>query len=90
MRRGVNAEVVLGACVVLAGLLLMFVWIPLDTETGIIEKVRSRREVGDAMAPTVAAGLLCFSGLLLCRGAGPGQRHRALEQLVDLPDVAVG
>ncbi len=66
MKRGINAEVLLGAGIVLLGLFVMLVWIPLDTETGIIEKVRSRQEVGDAMAPTLAAALFVFAGLLLC------------------------
>ncbi len=65
MKRGINAEVLLGAGILVLGLLVMLVWIPMDTESGIIEKVRSRREVGDAMAPTIAAALFAFSGLLL-------------------------
>lgn len=42
-----------------------FVWIPLDTETGILEKVRSRTLIGDALAPTVAAFFVGVGGVLL-------------------------
>ncbi len=42
-----------------------FVWIPLDTQTGLIEKVRGRQIIGDALAPTIAAGFLLLGGLLL-------------------------
>lgn len=51
-------------CVVLA-LVLIFIWIPLDTKTGIVEKVRGRSVIGDALAPTVAAGFVLLGGLLL-------------------------
>ncbi len=41
------------------------VWVPLDTETGLIEKVRRQINIGDALAPTVAAFFVGFGGLLL-------------------------
>lgn len=44
---------------------ILFVWIPLDVETGIIEKVRRQKELGDAFAPFVAALLIGLGGLLL-------------------------
>lgn len=53
---------------VVFALLLLFVWIPLDTETGIVEKIRRRLEIGDAMAPTLAASILLVAGLLLWLG----------------------
>lgn len=43
----------------------LFAWIPLDTQTGIIEKVRRQVAIGDALAPTVAAGFLILGGGLL-------------------------
>lgn len=39
----------------LASLLTLFVWIPLDIETGVIETFRRRVTIGDAMAPTIMA-----------------------------------
>ncbi len=45
--------------------IILFVWIPLDVETGIIEKVRRQKELGDAFAPFVAALIIGLGGLLL-------------------------
>lgn len=45
--------------------LVAFVWIPLDVETGLIEKVRRRTVIGDALAPTVAAFFVGVGGVLL-------------------------
>ena len=39
----------------LASLLTLFVWIPLDIETGVVETFRRRVTIGDAMAPTIMA-----------------------------------
>ena len=54
----------LGLFFALAALLVIFVWIPLDTETGIVEKVRRRLTIGDALGPTVAGVFLLLGGLL--------------------------
>ncbi|WP_299292900.1 hypothetical protein [uncultured Tateyamaria sp.] len=51
--------------------LCITVWIPLDTDTGLIEKVRRRVEIGDALAPTVAAVFVLMGGLLLALAPGP-------------------
>lgn len=42
-----------------------FVWVPLDVETGLIEKVRRQTNIGDALAPTVAAFFVGLGGVLL-------------------------
>ena len=72
----INANLLLGLLTVAVSLLILFVWIPLDVETGVLEKVRRRMQIGDAMAPSVAAALLGLSGLLLLlesrRQAGAG------------------
>ncbi|MEM9603114.1 MAG: hypothetical protein AAGA11_09640 [Pseudomonadota bacterium] len=57
---------ILGAVCLVFALVLAFIWIPLDAETGLIEKARRRLVIGDGLAPTVAAGLLAVSGLWLC------------------------
>lgn len=59
-----NAQWVGAICVVLA-LAILFIWIPLDVESGILEKVRRRVEIGDAMAPTLAGSIILIAGLLL-------------------------
>ena len=51
-------------CIALA-VLLIFIWIPLDTDSGIVEKVRGRFAIGDALAPTIAAGFILIGGVLL-------------------------
>jgi len=58
-------DLVLGVAIMAFAGLIGFVWIPLDIETGIFEKVRRRTEIGDAFAPALAAGLLALGGLLL-------------------------
>lgn len=44
---------------------MLFIWIPLDVASGIVETVRSRNVIGDALAPTVTAVLFIVSGTLL-------------------------
>lgn len=49
----------------LAALFIIFVWVPLDTGTGLVEKVRRKYTIGDALAPTVAGVILLIGGMLL-------------------------
>ena len=35
----------------LAALFIIFVWVPMDTGTGLVEKVRRKYTIGDALAP---------------------------------------
>lgn len=55
----------LGILALLLCCAIVFVWIPLDVETGIIEKVRRQVRLGDAFAPTLAALLIGLGGILL-------------------------
>ena len=48
-----------------AACVIIFVWIPLDSGTGYIEKVRRQVNIGDALAPTLAASFVLLGGLLL-------------------------
>ena len=50
---------------ILAALLIIFLWVPMDTGTGLVEKVRRKYTIGDALAPTVAAAILLMGGVLL-------------------------
>ncbi|MFN3147814.1 MAG: hypothetical protein ACE368_22505 [Paracoccaceae bacterium] len=45
-------------------LLVIFVWVPLDTGTGFVEKVRRRYTIGDALGPTVAAIVIAVGAVL--------------------------
>ena len=50
---------------ILAALLIIFIWVPMDTGTGLVEKVRRKYTIGDALAPTVAGVILLMGGVLL-------------------------
>lgn len=55
----------LAAFFVAASGFTLFVWIPLDIETGVIETFRRRVSIGDAMAPTVMAAAILFVSILM-------------------------
>jgi len=56
---------VLGIGCIAASLTAIFLWIPSDTSTGLVETVRRQVSVGDALAPTVAAGFVLAGGALV-------------------------
>jgi hypothetical protein len=60
-----NPNFVLGIIVLLAAALAIFVWVPLDTGSGLIQHVRGQEKIGDAMAPTVVLCVLGVAGALL-------------------------
>jgi hypothetical protein len=60
-----NVDRLIGLGFVVLALIIIIIWIPLDVETGILEKARRRIEIGDAMAPTLAACIMLVAGLLL-------------------------
>ena len=66
---GVNppsrSNLILGLICLAFAAVTIFVWVPLDTDTGIVEKVRGRYGIGDALAPTVAALFIALGGLVL-------------------------
>lgn len=55
----------LGLIFIVFSLLLIFVWIPLDVETGYLEKVRRAVVLGDSLGPALAGGIMLLGGLLL-------------------------
>lgn len=61
-----RANLWLGAVCVLAALLVGLLWIPLDTGTGMIERVRRQTATGDSLAPSVTAIIVATGGLSLC------------------------
>ena len=65
MERVSRSNLILGLLILAFAVVLLLVWIPLDTQTGIIEKVRRQVTIGDALAPTVAAIFLVLGGGLL-------------------------
>ena len=61
----INSDFLLGIGGLVVGCLILFVWIPLDVETGLIEKVRSRVVIGDSLAPSLAGLVLIVAALML-------------------------
>tara|TARA_R110002126_G_scaffold191205_1_gene339323 strand:+ start:4475 stop:5029 length:555 start_codon:yes stop_codon:yes gene_type:complete len=64
MRRNYT-DLALGLGVLLLALLAIFAWIPNDSATAAIMKVRGRVSIGDAMAPIAAFVLVAVAGLLI-------------------------
>lgn len=64
LKQKFNSDFFLGLGGLAAGGLILFVWIPLDVDTGLIEKVRSQVVIGDSLAPSLAAFVLVVGGLL--------------------------
>ena len=58
-------NLILGLSILIFGLVVVFLWVPADTETGIFEKVRRKFEIGDGFAPTLSGLVLILSGMLL-------------------------
>ena len=76
MRSLDRANLILGLVVVLAALVVAFLWVPMDTTTGLVEKVRRRVTIGDALAPTIAAGFLGLGGFLVLAFERPVNARR--------------
>ncbi len=60
-----NSNAVLGGLCVLAAALVAFVWVPLDVDSGVVEQVRRRVQIGDSLAPITAAVFIAIGGLVL-------------------------
>lgn len=68
MRGRVNQDVILGALALLFGCLIVFYWAPVDSDTGLAEKIRGRWSIGDALAPTVAGVVIAGAGVFIAFG----------------------
>lgn len=64
-----RAEVRVGVAFLVLALVVLGVWIPLDTETGWVEMLRRRLVIGDALAPSLAAMLVGLGGLFVIANA---------------------
>ncbi len=80
---GPKTNLILGLAITVFALALVFVWIPLDTDTGLVEKVRRQVTIGDSLAPTVAGLFLLIGGglLMLFERNAPDQRELAISSL---------
>lgn len=65
MKPKASADFWLALCFLLFAALLVFVWAPLDTGTGIVEKVRRKFVIGDALGPTVAGAVIAIGAMLV-------------------------
>jgi len=79
MKRNLNKDHALAlGCAVLA-LVIALAWVPLDTDSGILETVRRRVSIGDSAAPTLAAGFVLLGALLLALEARRGAHEITIE-----------
>lgn len=65
MLKSLSSDRWLGLFFITFSLALIFIWIPLDVETGYLEKVRRSVILGDSLAPTVAGLIMLLGGLML-------------------------
>lgn len=63
--RKLSANRALGLACIAFALLVALLWIPLDTETWLVERKRGRYIVGDSLAPTLAAAFVLLAGFML-------------------------
>lgn len=56
---------ILGLVIVAFALFTVTVWIPLDTDTGLVEEIRRQVTIGDALAPSIAGVFLLLGGAML-------------------------
>lgn len=89
MTRKRRSNLLLALVCIAFALVLLFVWIPLDTDTGILEKARRRWVIGDALAPSVAALFILLGGLVLLafERNDPDQPTLSAAQLVFMARV---
>lgn len=68
MKPRTSAEIGLALFFLVFATLLVFVWAPFDTDTGLVERVRRKFVIGDALGPTVAGAIIAMgAGLVLLR-----------------------
>lgn len=58
-------NIYIGVGALLLALVGLFIWVPHDTGTGLIVRVRRQVSIGDAFAPSIAFALLAIGGAIL-------------------------
>jgi len=71
-----RADLALATLAIISALVAIFLWIPADSASGLIETVRRQTRVGDALGPTVAASFIVLGGVLTL--ARPGRSTACL------------
>ncbi|MEL7165372.1 MAG: hypothetical protein AAGL96_07835 [Pseudomonadota bacterium] len=72
MKPGRLADTWLALLFLTFALVLILIWVPLDTGTGLVEKVRRNLVVGDALGPTVAGAVIAVGAAMLLLKPGHG------------------
>ena len=94
MKPSKSADMRLALFFLCFAILLIFVWVPLDTGTGLVETVRRKFVIGDALAPTVAGVVIAIgAGFAMLRptesGSLTGQNTRWMISLLGLFAVSL-
>lgn len=76
MGRFDRANLILGLAFVAIALVIALLWAPMDSATGLIEKVRRQVTIGDALAPTLAATFLLVGGAMVALFETPSNAMR--------------
>lgn len=71
-----HPNTILGLIAIVFAVVVFFIWVPLDTSTGIVEIKRRKFVVGDGLAPSVAAFFLFVPGVMLVFGPKPDDTPR--------------
>ena len=70
MRSRLHPNVIIGITGAAVSAAALAGWVPFDTGSGLVEKVRRSTVIGDALAPSVALGFTAFGSVLLAVTGG--------------------
>lgn len=59
-----SSDRLLGLTCIALAVLALAIWIPLDIETGLVEKMRRRIRIGDALLPTLGLAFVIVGGVM--------------------------
>ena len=79
----------LGLTAVIAALLLIFVWVPLDIDTGLVEKVRRQIRLGDSLGPVTAGVVILLGGILTWMRPSADPQSLSVDNLKWMATLAV-
>ncbi|WP_136439404.1 hypothetical protein [Pacificoceanicola onchidii] len=86
--RKLSANTALGLGCIAVALVVAFVWIPLDTDTWLVERKRGKYIIGDSLAPTLAMGFVLVAGLLLLLEKGESDEYPRRDNLIFIGAMA--
>ena len=85
-----HPNTLLGLFLLAAALVILFLWLPFDTETGLYEIRRRRATIGDALAPAFGASLLALAAVLLLIGTKTDDAARLTRDQVVFLGAIIG